>query len=86
MRLGKKRFLYGTMPAGVRIPRVEGGTLATDPTSTDDGLAHFRRSLTRIRDEAPTTRHSLFGALRHDEWIACQLRHAELHFSFFREG
>src|SRR5215831_1544935 len=39
--LRKSTYLNGPMPAGVRIPRVEGGTLATAPASLDEGLAKF---------------------------------------------
>ena len=84
MRPMKRRFLRGPMPAGRNIPRVPGGTLATDPLSTEEGLARFRRSFARIRDEPPTRPHLLFGPLTHDQWIQSHLRHAELHLSFLR--
>src|SRR6188474_1900211 len=35
--LQKSRFLHGSMPVGVRIPRVEGGTLVTEAVSLDEG-------------------------------------------------
>jgi hypothetical protein len=84
MRPMKRRFLRGPMPAGRNIPRVPGGTLATDPLSTDEGLARFRRSFTCLRDEPPTRPHLLFGPLTHEQWIQSHLRHAELHLSFLR--
>jgi hypothetical protein len=83
LRFRKKRFLYGAMPAGVHIPKVEGGTFGTEPLSTDEGLARFRRAYERLKSEAPAKPHLLFGPLKHEEWIAGNLRHAELHLSFF---
>jgi hypothetical protein len=84
MRPMKRRFLRGPMPAGRKIPKVPGGTLAIDPLPTEEGLARFRRSFARIRDELPTRPHVLFGPLTHDQWIQSHLRHAELHLSFLR--
>jgi hypothetical protein len=85
LRLRKKKFLYGAMPAGVKIPKVQNGTLGTDVLSTDEGLHRFERAFTRLKSEAPTKPHLLFGPLKHEEWIAVNLRHAELHLSFFTE-
>jgi hypothetical protein len=82
-RLRKRQFLYGRMRAGVRIPRMEGGTLATDPLSTDEGLARFRRMMGRLKTEAPAVPSPAFGKLTHEESIALALRHAELHLGFF---
>jgi len=84
MRPMKRRFLRGPMPAGKNIPKVPGGTLAIDPLSIEEGLARFRRSFTRLRDEPPTRPHLLFGPLTHAQWIQSHLRHAELHLSFLR--
>jgi hypothetical protein len=82
LRLRKRKFLYGPMRAGVRIPGVEGGTLATEPLSLDEGLARFRRVLERLKSEAPTALSPIFGRLTHRESIAANLRHAELHLEF----
>ena len=84
MRPMKRRFLRGPMPAGRNIPKVPGGTLATEPLSTEEGLARIRRSFSRLRDEPPTRPHLLFGPLTHEQWIQLHLRHAELHLSFLR--
>src|SRR4051794_21938759 len=61
MRPMKRRFLRGPMPAGRNIPKVPGGTLATDPISTHESLAPFPRAFTRPPDEPPTPPHPLFG-------------------------
>jgi hypothetical protein len=37
----KDRYVHGEMPAGVRIPRVPGGTAACGPCALDEGLAKF---------------------------------------------
>jgi hypothetical protein len=83
LRLRKRKFLFEPMRSGVRIPGVEGGTLATEPRSLADGLERIGRVMERLRAESPTKPHSIFGRLSNEEWIASQLRHAELHLGFF---
>jgi hypothetical protein len=82
LRLRKRKFLYGPMRAGVQIPGVAGGTLATEPLPLDEGLARYCRLLERLKAEAPTAPSPAFGRLTHDEAIALNLRHAELHLGF----
>jgi hypothetical protein len=82
LRLRKRRFLYGPMRAGVKIPGVAGGTLATDAVPLDEGLGRFRRVMERLKAEAPTAPSPVFGPLTHEESIAMNLRHAELHLGF----
>ena len=82
LRLRKQKFLWQPMPAGVKIPGVKGGTLVTEPMSTDEGLARLRRVMERLKKEPPTHSHNVFGQLTHEESIAINLRHAELHLSF----
>jgi hypothetical protein len=82
LRLRKRKFLYGPMRAGVKIPGVEGGTLATDPVPLDEGLGRFRRVIERLNAEAPTAPSPVFGPLTHEESIALNLRHVELHLGF----
>ena len=82
LRLRKRKFLYEPMRAGVRIPGVAGGTLANEPRSLDDGLNRLWRVMERLKAEAPSRSHPMFGLLKHDEWIAIHLRHAELHLGF----
>ena len=36
----------------------------------------------RLQAEAPTAPNVIFGQLTHEEWIAINLRHAELHLGF----
>ena len=83
LRLRKNKFLRNPMPAGVRIPKVPGGTLATDPMALEAGLARFRAAFGRLRNEPPAMPNVIFGPLTHEQWIQLNLRHAELHLSFF---
>jgi hypothetical protein len=82
LRLRKRAFLYGPMRAGVKIPGVPGGTLATEPAPLDEALARFRGVMGRLKAEAPTAPSPIFGRLTHEEAIALNLRHAELHLGF----
>lgn len=83
LRMRKRSFLYDPMRPGVWIPRVEGGTLATERLPTPEAADRLRRVLTRLKTEQPTAPNVIFGPLTHEEWIALNLRHAELHLSFF---
>ena len=80
----KKRFLTKGMPAGGNIPRVPGGTYGTEIVPTDAALERFRNAFTRLKHEPPTAPSPAFGPLTHEEAIALNLRHAELHLSFVR--
>lgn len=82
----KKRMLTQPMKPGQRIPRIKDGTLATEAVSTEAGLAHFQKSFDRLANETPSRPSPLFGPMTHQEWIALQLRHAELHLSMMTDG
>jgi hypothetical protein len=81
-RMMKKRFIYGKPMRGFKIPKVPGGTLATELLSTDEGERRFRDAMERLRRGPPARPNPVFGALTHDEWINLHLRHAELHLGF----
>ena len=81
-RLRKQKFLYEPMRPGLKIPGVQGGTLGTEPMSLEEGLGRLRRVMERLKVEAPTTPNLAFGPLTHEEWIAGNLRHAEMHLGF----
>ena len=83
MRPFKRRFLYGRMKAGVRIPKVPAGTLGIDDMPADKAVERYRAALDRLTREAPAASNVIFGPLTHEQWIALNLRHAELHLSFF---
>ena len=84
MRLRKNKFLRDPMPGGVKIPKVPGGTLGTEPLTLDEGLHRCRACLQRLDREAPSKPNVIFGTLTHDQWKQLNLRHAELHLSFFK--
>jgi len=86
LRLRKRAFLYGPMRAGVKIPGVPGGTLGTAPVSLDEALPRFRSISERLKTEAPTAPSPVFGMLTHQEAIALNLRHGELHLGFHVAG
>jgi hypothetical protein len=81
--LRKRDMLYGSMPAGVKIPGVAGGTLVTELVSLEEGLDRLRVAFQRLKMEPPTHPSPALGKLTHKEAIAINLRHAELHLGFF---
>ena len=81
-RFRKQKFLHEPMRPGMKIPGVKGGTLGTEPMSLEEGLGRLRRVMERLKVEAPTTPNVMFGPLTHEEWIAGNLRHAEMHLGF----
>lgn len=81
--LFKNRFLNKGMPVGVRIRGVPAGTFGTEPMETDQALAALRSALGRMASQQPTALNPIFDHMTHDEWIKLNLRHAELHLSFF---
>jgi len=83
IRMKKAKYLKEGMPAGVRIPGIEGGTLATEILSTEEGARRLRAVLQRLKNGEPAKHESpAFGPMSLDERIALNLRHAELHLSF----
>lgn len=85
-RLFKKRFMTKPMPAGMRIPGIEAGTMGTEPTPTPKALAEMRAAFERLDREAPTRPNPAMGPLNHEEWKSMNLRHAEHHLGFYREA
>jgi hypothetical protein len=85
-RLMKKKFIEGALKPGINLGKVEGGTLATELLSTDEGLARFQRAWGRLRKAPPDKPNGVFGPLTRDEWISLHLRHAELHLGFQHES
>jgi hypothetical protein len=82
LRMRRNSFIWKPMKAGVRIPGVSGGTLGTDPLPLDEALPRFRRAAERLKNEAPTVPSPAVGPTTHEEGIALNLRHAELHLGF----
>ncbi|MBW7904658.1 MAG: DUF1569 domain-containing protein [Phycisphaerae bacterium] len=82
VRLSRKRYLYGGLPAGVRIPDAPGGTYGTEVLSTEEGARRLRAALERLGREPARHDSPVFGSMTQEERIALNLRHAELHLSF----
>jgi hypothetical protein len=83
LTLRKRKYLYMPMGAGAKIPGVPGGTLGTEVVTLDDALPRLRKICERLKAEPPTLPSAVFGRLTHEESIALNLRHAELHLGFF---
>jgi hypothetical protein len=84
LRGRRHKFINEPMRAGVRIPKVEGGTLATEPAEVEPAAGRYRAVLERLKREHPNRKHPIFGDMPHEDWIKLQLRHAELHLGFAR--
>lgn len=83
LRLMLKKYLRDGMPAGVRIPKVEGGTIGQDDGPFDEALARLRRALERLQRGDPAQYPSpAFGKMTEADRIRLNLRHAELHLGF----
>ncbi len=82
VRLSKHKYLRGPLPAGVKIPRVQGGTLGIDSLPLEEGLRRYGQALEHLGEQCPQQPNILFGKLTHPQWIALNLRHAELHLGF----
>jgi hypothetical protein len=79
----RNSFLNKGMPAGVHLGKVPGGTFGIDEMPTDDGLAKMRIAFDRLSQQPPTIPSLVFGQMTHEDCIKLNLRHAELHLSFF---
>lgn len=80
----KQKYLNEGMPAGVRIPGAAEGTYGTEVLTTEAGLARLRAAAERLqRGERPVHPSPVFGEVTMDECTRMNLRHAELHLSFF---
>lgn len=82
LKMRKNTYINKGLPAGIRIPKVDGGTVGVDNVPTDEGLRRLRAAFERMKKTPPCTPNVIFGPLSHDEWMQLQCRHAELHFSF----
>ncbi len=82
MKFMRRRMCSGRMPAGVKIPRVDGGTVGFEDSPVDAAEARLRAAIVRLEREAPSRPSPLFGPMSHNEWKGLNLRHCELHLSF----
>jgi len=81
-RVFKKKFLKGPMPAGIKNRGAAADAFHPGETSWEDGMAHYRKSLNRLKSEPQRHPSPFFGTLTRDEWDMLHCRHAELHLSF----
>jgi hypothetical protein len=76
----KRRYLSGSMPAGIRLTRRMSHLLPKESTVAD-GLAHLRHAIRRFQTEDQRAPHPVFTRLTKEEADQLQLRHCELHMS-----
>ncbi len=79
----KGPFLNKGLPAGANIGDLPNGTLGTETMDTDLAIRNLREAFGRLERQTPTMPNPFLGKLSHEDWIKVNLRHAELHFSFF---
>jgi len=79
----KRPFLDKGLPPGGNIGNLPNGTLGTEPMETTTEIARWREAFGRLEKQSPEVRNPFLGKLSHEDWIKLNLRHAELHFSFF---
>jgi hypothetical protein len=83
LRMMRKRYIHKPTGAGVKIPGLPGGTLGTEPCSTEEGARNLKAALLRLKNGEPAKFHSpAFGPLTEHERTQFQLRHCELHMGF----
>ena len=82
LRRLKPKYLTKGMPQGVRIPKVEGGTVGNDPMDTASALKKLRSAIERLDSTTPKHPSPAFGDMTHDEVKRLNMRHAELHLGF----
>ncbi|MBX3387135.1 MAG: DUF1569 domain-containing protein [Phycisphaeraceae bacterium] len=82
------RILADAMEPGITTPGAEhlGGAFGADDVPTDEALDRLRRAWKRLLSTRPPLADPYFGPLSHEQWIAINLRHAELHQSFQHPG
>lgn len=83
LRFRLRKMLRDGMPRGVRIPGVKGGTVGMEDIGTVEAAKRLLDALNRLKsDEVARFNSPAFGALSHEDRIALNLRHAELHLGF----
>lgn len=78
----REKVLQTGLRPGFRFAAADTGTWGDDDLMLDDGLNRLKTAFARLRRNAPTQVHPLFGEYSHSEWIHLHLRHAELHHGF----
>jgi len=81
----KKKFLRDGMPAGFQLTGGIAKEILPDETDTQQALEHLRKSAERLKNHKEDIAHPFFGPMTHEEILAINCRHAELHMSFVAE-
>lgn len=83
----KERLMTAPMAPGERLPGLAAGTLATEVVTTAVGLARLEHACKYLTGGRPTDLSPFpdpaFGHVTRHEWTEINLRHAELHLSFY---
>ena len=83
LRMKVKKYLRDGMPRGIKIPGIKEGTFGTEPLTTQEGAQRLEAALMRLKNREPVRHYSpAFGEMPHEQHIAFQLRHAELHLGY----
>ncbi|MGE3182375.1 MAG: DUF1569 domain-containing protein [Phycisphaerae bacterium] len=78
------KILASDMRPGFRIAKNESGTHGVERISTHEGQRRYTKALHRLKTREPANHDSpVFGKMTDDQRIQLNLRHAELHLSFF---
>ncbi len=81
LMLGK--YLKSGMPSGVKIPGTKEGTFGQDDIPVAEAADRLRQNIQRLKSGEPAKFDSpAFGPMSHEDRIALNLRHAELHLGF----
>lgn len=79
----KKKFLYGGIPSGFKIPKeAQAQFLPSDDAQTEAALGQLRAAIERRKTSDKLAPHPLFGKTTKEEAVQFQLRHGEMHLSF----
>ena len=85
LRWKVKQFLVEGLPGGVRIPGVGAGTYGVEVIPAEEGADRLRRAFGRLKSGERCGHESpAFGPMSHEDRIALNLRHAELHLGFLQ--
>ncbi len=83
----KHRMMMQPMSPGENLPgpaAPPAGTFATEIVPTHIALPRLEAAAARLRTSEPTHPDPAFGPVTAHEWTLMNLRHAELHLSFFQ--
>lgn len=83
LKFMKNKYLKSGMPSGVKIPGTKEGTFGQDDVPVDQAFDRLRNNIARLKSgEQAKFDSPAFGPMSHEDRIALNLRHAELHLGF----